>query len=184
MKNQILLAAKYARDAHAGQKRKYTSRPYITHPSRVAGVAATLEDATEELVVAAYLHDVVEDTPHSIDDIEESFGPEVAALVGELTNPSKGMTCPRAERKRIDREHLAAVSREAKLIKLLARIDNLREMAGASANFKRLYAEESAALAETIGDVDERLREELLLCIEEVLDPPGEDGTGEDTTEK
>ena len=123
-------------------------------------------DATEVMVVAAFLHDVVEDTPHTLDDIAAEFGADVAGLVAELTNPSKGMTAPRQRRKQLDREHLAAVSREAQLIKLLDRIDNLREMADVPAAFRRQYCQESRLLAEVIGEADPSLKAELLECIE------------------
>jgi guanosine-3',5'-bis(diphosphate) 3'-pyrophosphohydrolase len=129
--NLILKAAAFARQAHAEQRRKYNDRPYIQHPARVAGRVAARSQATEVMVAAAFLHDVVEDTPHTLDEILTEFGPDVARLVAELTNPSKGLKSPRRERKQIDRDHLAVVSVEAKIIKLLDRIDNLQEMVDA-----------------------------------------------------
>jgi len=166
--NVIIRAAQFACAAHAGQKRKYNGRLYITHPSRIAGRAATLEDATEKLVVAAYLHDVLEDTNRTAAEIGDRFGSEVVRLVLELTNPSKGLDTPRAERKRIDREHLAKASHEAKLLKLLDRIDNLCELEGAPRGFQRLYANESALLLDAIGDAHSELAQELRSCIAEV----------------
>jgi len=118
--------------------------------------------ATEAMVAAAFLHDVVEDTSHPLDEILAEFGPDVARLVAELTNPSKGMTASRPQRKQLDREHLATVSREARLIKLLDRIDNLQEMADAPTAFRRQYCQESRLLAEVIGDADPALKAELL----------------------
>lgn len=164
----ILKAAAFAREAHAGQVRKYNGRPYITHPARVAGRAAVHPLASTTMVAAAFLHDVVEDTGHPLSEIAAEFGPEVAATVGELTNPSKGSSAPRDERKRRDREHLAQVSMEAKVIKLLDRIDNLREMRGASRSFVETYCNESRALAEVVGEADAELKKELLDCIKEL----------------
>lgn len=108
------------RQAHDGQRRKYNDRPYIQHPARVAGRVAARPQATEVMAAAAFLHDVVEDTPHTLDEILAEFGPEVARLVAELTNPSNGSKAPRRERERIDRDHLAVVSVEAKVIRLRA----------------------------------------------------------------
>ena len=163
--NLILKAASFARCAHAEQRRKYNDRPYIQHPARVAGRVAAHPDATEVMVAAAFLHDVVEDTPHTLDEIVAEFGPDVARLVAELTSPSKGMKAPRHERKQIDRDHLVTVSREAKILKLLDRIDNLQEMAEAPGGFRRKYCEESRLLAEAIGDADPDLKAELLDCV-------------------
>jgi (p)ppGpp synthase/HD superfamily hydrolase len=163
--NLILKAAAFARRAHAQQRRKYNERPYINHPARVAGRAAAHPRASETLVTAAFLHDVVEDTPHSLSDISAEFGNEVARLVQELTNPSKEMNAPRRDRKRFDRDHLAKVSVEAKIIKMLDRIDNLQEMTDAPASFRQTYCEESRLLAEVVGDADPDLKAELLDCV-------------------
>ena len=72
--NRIILAAQFARQAHKSQKRKHNGTPFIAHPARVAGRVATLEGATEDLVVAAYLHDVVEDTDCTIEQVQREFG--------------------------------------------------------------------------------------------------------------
>jgi len=162
----ILKAAAFARQAHDGQRRKYNARAYIQHPARVAGRVAVHPDATEVMVAAAFLHDVVEDTPHTLDEVVAEFGPEVGRLVADLTNPSKGVKAPRHERKQIDRTHLATVSREARIIKLLDRIDNLQELAYAPIGFRRTYCEESRLLADVIGEADPELKAELLDCIE------------------
>lgn len=163
--NLILRAAAFARLAHEGQRRKYTARPYIEHPARVAGRVAAHPRATAAMVAAAFLHDVVEDTPHTLGEIEAEFGNEVAWLVAELTNPSKTSVLPRNAKKQMDCDHLATVSREAKIIKLLDRIDNLRDMMDASVGFLRLYCAESRRLAAVIGDADLDLEAELLECV-------------------
>jgi guanosine-3',5'-bis(diphosphate) 3'-pyrophosphohydrolase len=156
------IAAEFARRAHEGQKRKFTGRPYIEHPGRVAARVSVYPGSTEAMVVAAWLHDVVEDTPTILDEVAGAFGPEVARLVGELTNPSNDSSLSRAERKAQDRARLSGVSREAKIIKLLDRIDNLQEVGDAPGGFRSLYAAESLALAEAIGDADAGLRDELI----------------------
>lgn len=150
-----------ARDAHEGQTRKYTGRPYIEHPARVAARVAIVQGASPEMVAAAFLHDVLEDTDVSLEEIE-LFSPEAAELVVWLTNPSKGSHLPRAERKRMDREHIVSAPWEARVIKLLDRIDNLREMEGAPTGFARLYGQESLLLAEALEGTDPILEAELI----------------------
>jgi (p)ppGpp synthase/HD superfamily hydrolase len=166
--NLILKAAAFARHAHDGQWRKYNRRPFVQHPARVAGRAAVHPQATEVMVAAAFLHDVVEDTPHTLDEIVAEFGPDVARLVSQLTNPSTGSTASRQERKQQDREHLGHVSAEAKILKMLDRIDNLREMGEAPASFRSKYCSESHLLAEVIGDADPELKAELLDCVKQL----------------
>jgi len=163
--NKIIVAAQFANNAHKGQVRRYTGRPYITHPARVAGMVAAYPVATEEMVIAAYLHDVVEDTNITLQEIYEEFGSTVGTYVDQLTNKSKGKGLNREARKKLDREHLSFCSREVKLIKLFDRIDNLRELPNDVKGFKEMYKKESILLAEFIGDADEDLKKELLsLC--------------------
>ena len=82
-------AATMARIAHAGQVDK-AGEPYIGHPARVAKRVAAAGFAPE-VVAAAWLHDVVEDTPVTVAQIETEFGPEVARVVAALTK-TKGQT--------------------------------------------------------------------------------------------
>ena len=82
--NQLEKAQQLAAKAHENQTRKNSSEPYIEHPKRVAML---LKEAgfPEEVVIAGYLHDVVEDTPITIEDISEQFGEEVADIVAYHT---------------------------------------------------------------------------------------------------
>jgi (p)ppGpp synthase/HD superfamily hydrolase len=155
-------AERMACEAHAAQRRKWTDRPYTDHLRRVASRVAAYPGSTPEMVAAAWLHDAVEDTGLTAAGIEGALGPAVAALVVELTNPSKGRKdLPRKDRKAMDRAHLAAVSHAAKIIKMLDRIDNLSDCAAAPRTFRGLYAMESALLADAVGDADPRLESEL-----------------------
>lgn len=81
-------AFEFAREAHATQKRK-TGEPYILHPISVAYIAANEINLDVNSVIAAFLHDVVEDTPHTIDEIEKRFGEDVAFLVKVVTKQKK-----------------------------------------------------------------------------------------------
>ena len=77
-------AFEFAREAHKPQRRK-SGEPYIIHPVNVARIVAEELELGADPVIAAFLHDVVEDTPFTIDDIRERFGDEVAFLVGVVT---------------------------------------------------------------------------------------------------
>jgi len=160
----VTRAVNLAFDTHAGQTRKHGVKlPYVVHPIRVALRVARLPGATDEMVAAAALHDVLEDTNVEREEIE-AFGPIVTELVSELTNTTKGLPHSRAHRKKLDRERLAGTSLEARVIKLVDRIDNLSEMWGAPLEYLRMYAGESLLLLEALGSVGteyEYLRDEL-----------------------
>lgn len=92
--------------------RKYNQQPYAVHLQAVAlRVASVTEDA--ETIAAAWLHDLVEDTATTIRQVEDDFGPGVAALVRDLTDVSRSSDGNRAVRKAIDRAHTAAASPRA-----------------------------------------------------------------------
>jgi (p)ppGpp synthase/HD superfamily hydrolase len=142
-----------ARDAHAGQFRQDGKTPYVMHPVIVAMLLADIapEANTQEAAAAALLHDVLEDTKVTYDDLVREVGKEVADLVQWLTNPSKGSKLPRAERKRMDREHLAQAPAVVKLIKLLDRFHNVMEVeTGGDLGWRKLYATESGQLLEVL----------------------------------
>jgi len=168
MSNIIVEAQQYAQAAHKGVKRDWGDDDYIEHPTRVARRTGAHDIASKTTVCAAWLHDVPEDTEKTDADIRAAFGHPIADLVKELTNPSKGMKLGRAKRKQIDRDHLATVSREAQVIKLLDRIDNIKDLGQAPDDFKKLYAHESRLLADVIGHADLELKAELLEAIKKL----------------
>lgn len=165
----ILRAAQFAAEHHAGQQRKYTGRPYITHPARVAARTMLLPNCTLWMAEAAWLHDVPEDCTKSQEEmdgmiygqISTQFCLQTAELVSWLTNPSKFVKAPRSERKRIDREHLARAPLEAKQIKLIDRLDNVLEMSDAPEDFLDLYFSETEKLLELIGDAEPSIAKEI-----------------------
>jgi (p)ppGpp synthase/HD superfamily hydrolase len=153
--NIVTHAARYAHQAHLGQKRKYNGAPYISHPMRVAGQVSLITGATDEIVAAAWLHDVIEDCKILKEHIVYAFGDTVANLVDELTNPSTAYPqLPRHERKLMDFQHIAVCSYWARVVKCLDRIDNLGEMPTAD-SFTPKYCEESEKLADIIAEHSE-----------------------------
>lgn len=160
----IARAAALATVAHEGQERDDGGGPYIRHPARVAATLARHFPADHALIAAAWCHDVIEDCPQiSADQLRAAIGDDALALVREVTNPSKGFPdLPRAERKAMDRAHIAVISKRAKLIKLADRADNLRE--GESCPDKAwlaTYVGESRALAAVLHGTHPPLEAEL-----------------------
>ena len=118
----------FAADRHVGQRRKgEAGEPVVNHLAEVADlVARATAGADAELVVAAVLHDTVEDTDTTFEDLAARFGRRVADLVAEVTDDK---TLPLAERKRLQVEHAAHASHGAKVIKIADKTSNLRAMA-------------------------------------------------------
>lgn len=151
-------ARRFAIAAHEGinQRRKYSGAPYWVHPQAVAGrVAEVSSDHT--MVAAAWLHDVLEDTPVTAPELRASFGDRVTSLVIDLTNVSSYSDGNRATRKRIDREHTARAQADAKTIKLADIIDNVTEIVDNDPGFARIYLVEKAMQIEVLRDGDPRL---------------------------
>jgi GTP pyrophosphokinase len=87
MSGMIERARDYAAKQHSEQKRKFTNEPYIEHPIETARLLwETKTNAASEDYAAALLHDVVEDTPATLEDVGKHFGALVMSLVGELTS--------------------------------------------------------------------------------------------------
>jgi guanosine-3',5'-bis(diphosphate) 3'-pyrophosphohydrolase len=124
---KLLAAAGFAAVRHRDQRRKGASKtPYINHPIEVARELSDSGVADLDVLVAALLHDTVEDTGTSPSEIEERFGRPVRLLVAEVTDDK---SLGKQERKRLQIEHAPKLSRGAKLIKLGDKISNVREVA-------------------------------------------------------
>lgn len=132
-------AIEFATQAHKGQYRKYTHDPYITHPLAVMEIVRGVPGHTEEMLVAAVLHDVVEDTDVSLMEITEKFGDVVSDLVLHLTDISTPEDGNRLKRKRKDAEWYAQGSAEAQTIKVADFIDNTRDIAQNDPRFWEIY---------------------------------------------
>lgn len=119
----VAKAFKFAIKHHAEQKRKYTGEPYVVH---LLAVSVTVYEHTRDPIatVAAILHDVVEDTPVTFEDVQREFGDEVAALVKEVSNVSKPEDGNRIARKKIDQDHFGSATARGQTIKLADLIDN------------------------------------------------------------
>ncbi len=124
----LFRALAFAAHKHRDQRRKDAeASPYINHPIALAEVLAGEGGVTDlEVLAAALLHDTIEDTATTGEELEQEFGARIAAMVAEVSDDTK---LPKAERKRLQIEHAAQLSEGAKLVKLADKICNLRDVA-------------------------------------------------------
>jgi len=159
--NKIEIAKAFAHEAHdrIGQKRKYSGQPYWTHTDHVAEIVTSI-GGTEDMIIAAHLHDVLEDvTPkypgYSEGQIEVQFGANVLRLVKDLTDVFTKESYPklnRAQRKELERERVSKISSEAKTIKLADFLDNTASIAEHDKDFAKVYLREKLAMLPYLSD--------------------------------
>lgn len=125
--HDLLKAASFAAAKHSNQRRKgAAAEPYIDHLLEVAElVASTLSEPDTNLVIAALLHDTIEDVDVTREDLVEQFGTDVADLVVECTDDK---SLRKEERKRLQILHAPHLSVRAQVIKLADKISNLRSI--------------------------------------------------------
>ncbi|WP_322069827.1 HD domain-containing protein [Paraburkholderia bannensis] len=159
--NLLIQAAAFAAEKHRNQRRKDAhASPYINHPIALANVLANEGDVNDQVVlIAALLHDTIEDTETTAAEIETQFGLEVSQIVQEVTDDKR---LPKAERKRLQIEHAAHISTQAKLVKLADKIANLRDIANSppadwSLERKREYFAWSKAVVDQLRGVHPQL---------------------------
>lgn len=122
----ILKASEFAAQKHRKQRRKNGDVPYINHP---LGVARSLAEeggiADVTVLTAALLHDTLEDTDTSFDELVREFGGDIASVVREVTDDT---TLQKADRKRHQVEHARVLTLPARLVKLADKLYNLRDL--------------------------------------------------------
>lgn len=124
----LLKAAHFAADKHRMQRRKdVDASPYINHPLALANILISEGDVDDlEALIAALLHDTVEDTDTTPEELEREFGSRVAAIVAEVTDDK---SLPKEQRKRLQIAKAEHKSNAAKLVKLADKISNVRDIA-------------------------------------------------------
>ncbi len=161
----LLQAIAFAAEKHRFQRRRDSAEsPYINHTIEVARILSE-EGGVDDcnVLIAAVLHDTVEDTDTNLTELEELFGPEVAGWVDEVSDDK---TLPKLERKRRQIESAASKSAEAKLIKMADKISNLRDIVeeppvGWSHERCREYVEWSQAVGVGLRNVNAELEARL-----------------------
>src|SRR6185503_7246815 len=123
----LLKALAFAAHKHRDQRRKDAeASPYINHPIALADVLVNEGGVTDvEVLCAALLHDTVEDTATTHQELVDAFGSRIARIVAEVTDDTD---LPKQERKRLQIEHAPHLSEGAKLVKLADKICNLRDV--------------------------------------------------------
>jgi guanosine-3',5'-bis(diphosphate) 3'-pyrophosphohydrolase len=124
---QILDAALFAAQKHARQRRKGAgAEPYINHLIEVAHLVSTVKPAPDaNVIMAALLHDTIEDVSVTPQELTTRFGPDVSTLVVEMTDDK---SLPQRQRKQLQIDHAPHLSPRAQIIKLADKISNLRSL--------------------------------------------------------
>lgn len=134
----MITALEYAAIKHKGQHRKITGEAYIIHPVVVREICSWFTDDVDVLV-AAILHDVVEDTDGTLEEIAEMFNDSVAEIVKYTTEVSGDSKKPRKVRKAMDRKHYNKGCDGSKIIKVADAITNCSSIAKLDNDFSVLY---------------------------------------------
>lgn len=155
--DKIKLAQEFCKNAHnsINQKRKHSGEPYWNHPFRVSDIVSGVT-GDQHMIIAAYLHDVLEDVADSFpeygeEEIEAMFGKEVLSFVVDLTDVHTKKAFPklsRKDRKKLEHERLSKVQTESKCIKLCDIIDNASDVG--DLNSAEKFFEEKSELIEML----------------------------------
>lgn len=140
----------YATEKHKGQKRKWGGQDYVFHPIAVADMLISFGISDEKTLAAALLHDVVEDTDTTIQDLREKFGERVAELVWWLTDYKSEKEGNRETRKAITNWKIVNAPLPAILIKLADIIDNGSTIKNGDVDFYTVFVKEKNVLLEKI----------------------------------
>lgn len=142
-------------------KRKAKQIPYVVHPIRITAIlraAGFNEFEHEDLMIAALFHDLIEDTDTNLKEIENQFGDKVSSIVAELTKP-EGV---KGRKKDKWLEKFVNNSKEAKIIKIADRIDNLMEIIDVWAIEKQIsYTDQAKIILKSCGDANMKLAKKL-----------------------
>ena len=124
--NLILKATEFSALKHRNQKRKDGKTPYVIHPISVAMILSGIGGIDdEEILSAALLHDTIEDTDATADEIDQVFGSRIRSIVEELTD-NKELSY--SERKQFQIDHAPSLSKEATLVKIADKISNVSDL--------------------------------------------------------
>ena len=163
---KVSRAKDFAIDKHAGQVRKFDLKPYHIHPEKVADIVKS-HGGSEEEITAAWLHDTVEDTDVTLEQLTELFGSVVSGLVGELTSPALKDKSKKGE---MLVGKMNAMSSPALTIKLADRLHNVSDFPSAPKNFIRGYKRETEFIINNLKDdlteVQRKIIEDIIKTIE------------------
>jgi guanosine-3',5'-bis(diphosphate) 3'-pyrophosphohydrolase len=157
----ILQALEFASVKHKDQRRKDAeASPYINHPIALAKVLCVEAGITDTKVICgALLHDTIEDTETTAEELQEHFGKVITKIVLEVTDDKN---LPKSERKRLQIEHALHASKRAKLVKLADKISNLRDILNSppadwSIKRKQEYFDWAKQVVDQVRDASKKL---------------------------
>ena len=156
MQSLVDRARAFARVAHAEQTRKYTGEPYVVHTDEVAAIVEA-HGGTPEMIAAAHLHDVLEDTPTSFETLVAEFGRDVAEMVAALSDQVPKSAGNRKLRKQLESDRLGTCEARVHTIKLADIVSNTRSIAERDPRFARVYLVEMRYLVDRLTRGDQRL---------------------------
>jgi len=171
MINQFVSALAYSASKHSGQMRKDAAKsPYINHPIALVDVLVNEGGVLSwDVLCAALLHDVIEDTPTTADELLEVFGKKITSIILEVSDDK---SLPKEERKLRQIKYASHSSHEAKLVKLADKICNLRDIlksppSGWDASRKLAYIDWAAAVVDGIRGSNSRLEKVIDALLDE-----------------
>ncbi|NCN86973.1 HD domain-containing protein [archaeon] len=139
----IKLAKKFAKEKHKGQVRKFSNKPYVKHPEKVASIIKKNKKSHKlnEIISAAILHDTLEDTNTSEKELKKNFGNLITSLVKELTTKEDEKN--KIGKKEYLAKKMTSMSSWALVIKLADRLDNVSDLKNSSKEFRERYIDET-----------------------------------------
>ncbi len=171
-RNAIYAAYVFANKAHEDQVRKYTNEPYINHCTEIVNILLENKIDNTPMIIGAYLHDVVEDTEYTLEDIREIFGDYITNIVKGLTDTTTLKDGNRIIRKQIERERLAKLDYEIQTIKIADLISNARSILQHDKKFAKVFMEEVKLLLEVLIKADNR----LIIILKDIVDEWNKNG--------
>ncbi len=165
---RVLKAYETAKKMHMGQVRKISGTPYLIHPDEVAqSLLKYTKD--EDMLIAALLHDTLEDTTMTFFDIEKLFGSRAAKLVQELT--SDPVLLEQMGKAQYLRHKLNYISDDALLIKLLDRLNNTKDLGKGSKAWRKQYASDTKFMLDGLERKLNANQQEVISLIKKQIAP-------------
>jgi guanosine-3',5'-bis(diphosphate) 3'-pyrophosphohydrolase len=160
----LFKALSFSAEKHTKQRRKDIDKtPYINHPISLANILAQRWVIDENVLCAAILHDTIEDTETTVDELQEHFGEKITSIVLEVTDDK---SLEKSVRKQKQVEHAASISHEAKLVKLADKIANITDIintppADWSSDRKKEYFEWAKAVVDNLRGAHQGLEKDF-----------------------
>ena len=160
----LFKALSFSAEKHTKQRRKdIDNTPYINHPISLANILAQRWVIDENVLCAAILHDTIEDTETTVDELQEHFGEKITSIVLEVTDDK---SLEKSVRKQKQVEHAASISHEAKLVKLADKIANITDIINMppvdwSSDRKKEYFDWAKAVVDNLRGVHQGLEKDF-----------------------